>query len=106
MVTADRQERLLCKPDTDTLCQVTSTEGASAPSQLTEITMYKVRYKNDTLILTGEDVKYMFDATTTKLLELKRAIKDNNLDSLPRIAKFVRPTDKRVSWDFMWILSN
>ena len=71
-----------------------------------EVTMYKVRYKNDTLILTGEDVKYMFDATTTKLLELKRAIKDDNLDSLPRIAKFVRPTDKRVSWDFMWILSN
>ena len=88
------------------MCQVTLTEGASAPSQLTEITMYKVRYKNDTLILTGEDVKYMFDATTTKLLELKRAIKDNNLDSLPRVAKFIRPTDKRVSWDHFWILLN
>jgi uncharacterized protein YegJ (DUF2314 family) len=68
--------------------------------------MYKVKYKDDTLILTGTDIKYMFDATTTKLLELKRAIKDNNLDSLPRIAKFVRPTDKRVSWDHFWILSN
>lgn len=84
-----------------------STEGSfGSPHNLTEITMYKVKYKNDTLILTGEDVKYMFDATTTKLLELKRAIKDNNLDSLPRVAKFVRPTDKRVSWDHFWILSN
>ena len=48
----------------------------------------------------------MFYAKTTKLLELKRAIKDNNLDSLTRIAKFVRPADKRVSWDHFWILSN
>lgn len=50
--------------------------------------MYKVKYKNDTLVLTGADVKYMFDATKLKLIELKQAIKNNTVDSLPRLAKF------------------
>jgi len=50
--------------------------------------MYEVEYKNDTLVLTGADVKYMFDATKLKLIELKQAIKNNTVDSLPRLAKF------------------
>ena len=68
--------------------------------------MYKVKYSNDTLVLTAPTVKYMFDAKKLKLLELKRAIKDDNLDSLPRIAKFVRPADKRVSWDHLWTIAD
>jgi len=68
--------------------------------------MYTLEEISDTLILTGEDVRYMFDATTTRVEKLRRAIRDNNLDSLPRIAKFVRPTDKRVSWDHFWTRSN
>ena len=63
--------------------------GASAPHNLTEITMYKVKYSNNTLVLTAHNVKYMFDAKKLKLLELKQAIKDNTVDSLPRIAKFI-----------------
>ena len=50
--------------------------------------MYEVKYKNDTPVLTGTDVKYMFDATKLKLIELKQAIKNNTVDSLPRLAKF------------------
>ena len=50
--------------------------------------MYKVKYSNDTLVLTAPTVKYMFDTKKLKLFELKRAIKDNTVDSLPRLAKF------------------
>ena len=108
MVTADRQERLLCKSDTDTLCQITTTEGASAPSQLTEITMqydyilldygYNVKYKNGTLYLTDRRWKYMFDATTLKLGDLKYALKHYNIDSLPYLAKFRRHSDTNL-WE-------
>ena len=49
--------------------------------------MYKVRYSRDNnrLWLTNEseNVRYSFDATTTKLLDLKRAIKNNTLEHLP-----------------------
>ena len=52
-----------------------------------EVTMYKVRYNpdNNRLWLTNEkeNVRYSFDATTTKLLDLKRAIKNNTLEHLP-----------------------
>ncbi len=50
--------------------------------------MYEVKYKNNTLVLTGYNEKYMFDATKLKLIELKQAIKNNTIDSLPRLAKF------------------
>ena len=70
-----------------------------------ECTMYHVKYKNDTLVLTKTDqtVKYMFDATKTKMLELKQAIKNNDVDALPRLAKFKRKYNTRVP---LWILAD
>ena len=44
---------------------------------------YDVKYKNGTLYLTDRRWKYMFDATTLKLGDVRYALKHNNIDSLP-----------------------
>ena len=59
---------------------------------------YNVKYKNGTLYLTDRRWKYMFDASTLKLGDLKYALKHYNIDSLPWLAKFRRHNDTNL-WE-------
>ncbi len=59
---------------------------------------YNVKYKNGTLYLTDRRWKYMFDASTLKLGDLKYALKHYNIDSLPYLAKFRRHSDTNL-WE-------
>jgi len=76
---------------------IKSIEGASAPSQLTEITM-KLKYNNNTVIIENDTYKWMIDGTKTMLHVLKDADEDN-LDKIC-MAKF-----KKVSAN-LWVIEH